>query len=71
MSQGLCRGLLLRFSDGCLKIFYREGLLRGFCCSRFRSSPFTIKVPFSLLFCFNKETPKYKRPKGTTEEPAA
>ena len=26
--------------------------------SKFLSSPFIIRVPFFLLFCFNKETPK-------------
>ena len=34
--------------------------------TRFLSSPFIIRVPFFILFCVNKETPKYKGQKGTT-----
>ena len=37
--------------------------------SKFLSSPFIIRVPFFLLFCFNKETPKWKGQKGTIQEP--
>ena len=29
-----------------------------------------VRVPFFLLFCFNKETPKQKGQKGTTQEPS-
>ena len=32
-------------------------------------NPLIIRVPFFLLFSFNKETPKYKGHKGTTGVP--
>ena len=37
--------------------------------SRFPSNPLIIRVPFFLLFNFNKETPKEKGQKGTTGVP--
>ena len=37
--------------------------------SRFPSSPLIIRVPFFLLFGFNKGTQKEKGQKGTTGEP--
>ena len=33
-------------------------------------APFIIRVPFSLLFGFNKGIRKYKGQKGTTQEPS-
>ena len=41
---------------------------RGF-ITRFLSNPFIIKVPFFLIFSFNKGTLNQKGPKGTTQEP--
>ena len=38
--------------------------------ARFLSSPFIIRVPFFLLFGFNKETPNKKGQKGNTQEPS-
>ena len=36
---------------------------------RFLSSPFIIRVPFFLIFSFNKGTLNQKGQKGTTQEP--
>ena len=49
----------LRF--GCLRVY-------GFRV-RLRSSPFIIRVPFFLLFGFNKGTQTKKGQKATTREP--
>ena len=38
--------------------------------TRFPSSPLIIRVPFFLLFGFNKGTQKEKGQKGTTGEPS-
>ena len=38
--------------------------------TRFLSSPFMIRVPFFLLFGYNKGTQKQKGHKGTTQEPS-
>ena len=37
--------------------------------TRFPNRPFMIRVPFFLLFGFNRRTPKYKGQKGSTQEP--
>ena len=37
--------------------------------TKFLSSPFTIRVPFFLIFRFNKGALKQKRPRGATQEP--
>ena len=37
--------------------------------SRFLSNPFMIRVPFFLIFSFNKGTLNQKGQKGTTQEP--
>ena len=37
--------------------------------TRFSSKPYIIRVPFFLLSCFNKDTPKQKGEKGTTGVP--
>ena len=37
--------------------------------SRFLSNPFIIRVPFFLIFSFNKGTLNQKGQKGTTQEP--
>ena len=45
-----------RGAEGLLYTWASQGL-RGL-GAKFLSSPFIIRVPFVLLFCFNKETPK-------------
>ena len=45
----------------------------GFCswaCTKFLSSPFTIRVPFFLLFGSNMGSLNQKGQKGTTQEPS-
>ena len=58
------------------KHFSRRDGNNLFCCSgfsyrkpsRFPSNPLVIRVPFFLLFSFNKEIPAQKRQKGTTPQ---
>ena len=38
--------------------------------TRFLSNPFIIRVPFFLMFSFNKGTLNQKGQKGTTQEPS-
>ena len=39
-------------------------------CARFLSNPFIIRVPFFLVFSFNKGILNQKEQKGTTQEPS-
>ena len=42
---------------------------KGSHISRFLSNPFMIRVPFFLIFSFNKGNLNQKGQKGTTQEP--
>ena len=57
-----------------IKLYGRGGVgvssVRPFVFTRFLSNPFIIRVPFFLMFSFNKGTLNQKGQKGTTQEPS-
>ena len=55
-----------------IRYHYREIIVMNYyrSLSRFLRNPFTIRVPFFLIFSFNKGTLNQKGQKGTTQEPS-